>query len=351
MTGLRAGEICAGYGGLALAIHEVLGGELAYVADNDAGASAILAHRFPGVPNLGDITTADWGAVEPASVFGGGFPCQPASHAGPRKGLNDERWLFDDICAAISRMDPRPGLLVFENVPGLLTVDSGDAMARVVQGLAVLGYVGRYRLLRASDVGACHRRERIFLVAWPAAQDPHRAASRQWRPAASGEAEGWRSRADAGRRGGVPVPALASLTLLPTPAARDWKSGASNLMDRNSRPLNEFAVNMLGHIRTPDAPWVATDGTDYGPAIRHWETVTGRPAPCPTEPGERRNRRLSARFAEWMMGLPAGWVTEVPGLGRDEQIRAIGNGVVPQQAVAALRLLLPAYLAEAGEAA
>jgi DNA (cytosine-5)-methyltransferase 1 len=111
-------------------------------------------------------------------------------------------------------------------------------------------------------------------------------------------------------------------------------------MDRNSRPLNEFAVNMLAGVRMPDAQWIATDGTDYGPAIRRWERATGRPAPCPTEPGSRGNRRLSAVFAEWMMGLPQGHVTAVPGLDRNAQLHAIGNGVVPQQAAAALRLLL-----------
>lgn len=75
---------------------------------------------------------------------------------------------------------------------------------------------------------------------------------------------------------------------------------------------------------------------EYAPAIRRWEEVTGHPAPPPTEPtGRNRAQRLSARFAEWMMGLPPGWVTDIP-ISRTEQLRAIGNGVVPQQAVAAL---------------
>jgi DNA (cytosine-5)-methyltransferase 1 len=58
-------------------------------------------------------------------------------------------------------------------------------------------------------------------------------------------------------------------------------------------------------------------------------------------PGKDGTARLSPQFVEWMMGLPAGWVTSVPGLSRAEQIKALGNGVVPQQAAAALRLLLP----------
>lgn len=85
--------------------------------------------------------------------------------------------------------------------------------------------------------------------------------------------------------------------------------------------------------------WVGTNGVDYGPAIRRWEAVVGRPAPEPTEPGNRGNRRLSPAFGEWMMGVPEGHVTDVPGLSREDQLRAIGNGVVWQQGARALRVL------------
>ena len=67
--------------------------------------------------------------------------------------------------------------------------------------------------------------------------------------------------------------------------------------------------------------------------------MTGREAPRPTEPG-RTGERLSPRFVEFLMGLPEGWVTDVPGLSRNAQLKALGNGVVPQQAEMALRLLL-----------
>ena len=90
----------------------------------------------------------------------------------------------------------------------------------------------------------------------------------------------------------------------------------------------------------------------YWPAIARWEAVTGRRAPRPTEPG-RTGERLSPRFVEWMQGLPEGWVTDVPGLSRNAMLKALGNGVVPQQAALALRLLLDraGAVAEAGEAA
>lgn len=157
-----------------------------------------------------------------------------------------------------------------------------------------------------------------------------------------------------------------AVTLLPTPAARDWKSGASNLLGTNSRPLNEVVVNLLptpkasdgphggpnqrdtaGHYYLPgqavrlDTRWVATNGTDYGPAIHRWEQVLGRLAPEPTEPGTKGNQRLSPAFVEWMMGAGPGWVTGTDlGLSRSDQLKILGNGVVIHQAYTAYSALL-----------
>lgn len=75
---------------------------------------------------------------------------------------------------------------------------------------------------------------------------------------------------------------------------------------------------------------------DFATAIKRWEQAT-RTAPAPTEWTGKGTPRLAAAFSEWMMGLPAGWVTDVPGITRNEALRALGNGVVPQQAAAALR--------------
>ncbi len=85
---MLTGSLCTGYGGLDAALHEVLGGELAWVADIDPGASAILAHRFPSVPNLGNISKTDWSVIEPVDVLTAGFPCQDVSCAGGHAGLN-----------------------------------------------------------------------------------------------------------------------------------------------------------------------------------------------------------------------------------------------------------------------
>lgn len=74
----------------------------------------------------------------------------------------------------------------------------------------------------------------------------------------------------------------------------------------------------------------------YAAAIARWENLT-RPAPAPTDSAGR----LQPAFVEWMQGLPAGWVTATPGLGRPAQLIALGNGVVPQQAKHAVQLLTP----------
>ena len=83
-----------------------------------------------------------------------------------------------------------------------------------------------------------------------------------------------------------------------------------------------------------------TNWGKFEPAIKRWEQVIERKAPPPTKPdGKDGNHRLSSKFTEWMMGLPEGWITDV-GLTRNEELKACGNGVVPQQAELALRILL-----------
>ena len=79
---------------------------------------------------------------------------------------------------------------------------------------------------------------------------------------------------------------------------------------------------------------------DYAAAIARWERTLGRPAPNPTKPGRTGNPRLNPQLVEWMMGWPAGHVTNVPGITDPQALRICGNGVVPQQAAAATRALL-----------
>ena len=120
---------------------------------------------------------------------------------------------------------------------------------------------------------------------------------------------------------------LESLSL-PTPTTQDGKNnGGPSQFERNTKPLNAQVL-------------VKTDWNKFQPAVRSWEQEIGRKAPTPTKPdGKKGAHRLSSKFTEWMMGLPEGWITDV-GLTRNEELKLAGNGVVPQQAELALRLLL-----------
>lgn len=117
-------------------------------------------------------------------------------------------------------------------------------------------------------------------------------------------------------------------TLLPTPIATDSKpSGSAGYTTGHDGTTLTDAT-----VRQP-ARW-----GEYEPAIRRWEAVT-RPAPEPTKLNAKGNPKLSDEFDEWLMGLPAGWITDVPGVTWNEALKACGNGVVPQQAVAAIEWL------------
>ena len=122
-------------------------------------------------------------------------------------------------------------------------------------------------------------------------------------------------------------------SLLPTPVAQEGTKAPSQ--------QNLETKSKTGQI------WLSNAAQDmklgwgkFEPAIRRWEQVLGRPAPAPTKPdGKDGNHRLSSEFTEWMMGLPAGWVTGC-GLSRNDELKACGNGVVPQQAEMALRQIM-----------
>ncbi|GIM90143.1 DNA cytosine methyltransferase [Paractinoplanes toevensis] len=157
------GSLCTGYGGLDLAVELVLSGRLAWYAETDRHAQAVLTHHWPDVPNLGDLRTVDWAQVDPVDVLTAGFPCQDISNAGKRAGITGQHsslW----TCVADAVRVLRPGLVVVENVAALLR----RGFDVVHRDLAALGYDTSWTCLRASDVGAAHRRDRLFLLAAPA---------------------------------------------------------------------------------------------------------------------------------------------------------------------------------------
>ena len=124
----KAGELFAGYGGLALAVSSVFGAETGWLCEVDKYASQVLAHRFPDVPNLGDVTTIDWGSVEPVDIIAGGSPCQDVSVAGARAGMSEgtRSNLWVAMRDAVSVI--KPSFVVWENVRGALRAKADTRM-------------------------------------------------------------------------------------------------------------------------------------------------------------------------------------------------------------------------------
>lgn len=176
----------------------------------------------------------------------------------------------------------------------------------MVGSLAACGYDARWCTVRASDLGAPHGRNRWFAFAHPIGG---RAQVPTVRELAAIE-EPW----------GAGAEGRARLNLLPTPTAA--ASRAARSATSTGRPTDW----------TLDDVRYANRWGDYAGAIARWEPIVGRPAPDPTDD----KGRLSPEFVEWMMGWPEGWTHG----SRSQRLKMIGNGVVPQQAVAAYRSLL-----------
>ena len=127
------------------------------------------------------------------------------------------------------------------------------------------------------------------------------------------------------------------MDLIPTPTTRDYKDGSAPHERDGEIQTDTVARAVFNSGEVTDVSW-----GKFAPAVKRWEQVLGRPAPAPTKPdGKDGAHRLSSSFTEWMMGLDDGWITSPEiGLSRNDALKACGNGVVPQQAVLALRYLL-----------
>ena len=124
---------------------------------------AVLQHHYPNVPNLGDITKIDWTPyVDTIDVVWGGSPCQSFSLAGDRSGLRGASGLMFDFIRAVRELRPR--WFVWENVPGALSSENGDAFRQLLQSMDEGGYGLAWRVLDAQFFGVAQRRERVFLV-------------------------------------------------------------------------------------------------------------------------------------------------------------------------------------------
>ena len=160
---MKFGSVCSGIEAASCA-WEPLGWEAQWLSEIESFPSAVLKHRYPNVPNFGDMTKfKEWDQNANINVLVGGTPCQSFSVAGLRKGLDDPRGNLMLTYLAIAAKY-RPKWLVWENVPGVLSSNGGNDFACLLRGMGELGYGFAYRILDAQYFGVAQRRRRVFVV-------------------------------------------------------------------------------------------------------------------------------------------------------------------------------------------
>jgi DNA (cytosine-5)-methyltransferase 1 len=236
---VRVLDLFSGIGGFSIAMHRA-GLETVAFSEVEPFTSRVLAERFPGVPNLGDVTKVDEGEVHERfgriDVVCGGFPCQDLSVAGRRAGLaGDRSGLFWEIVRLAGGL--RPAWLVLENVPGLLSSNNGRDIRTVVSALDELGYGVAWRCLDAQHFGVPQRRNRLFLVCRLGAPCP---------PEILFEPEGLPGNPLAGRETRSPVAALTS-NGVGTCGADDNQAQAGHLFACQGSNVGEFGTLRAGN--------------------------------------------------------------------------------------------------------
>ena len=328
---MKVGSLFTGIGGLDLGL-ERAGMTVIWQSEIDPYASRVLKKHYPHVPNLGDITEIDWSTVERPDLICGGFPCQPFSQAGSRKGADDPRHLWPHFARCLRLVRPEWALL--ENVPGLLTLGFGEVAA----DLADLGYDLEWECIPAAAVGAPHLRYRIFVVAHTG-RGRHEPQPRS----VSGDA----SRSDGAQLGHQPGGSGTDVAHTASPGleARDGnglRAGPRPEPGRVACPRGENVADTdgpgsqgrqllperAGQRAARTSSVADTDEVGRRGRRRAWGNDSGRP-----EPEDSRGH--------WSVEPDVGRVANgVPR--RVDRLRCLGNAVVPQVAELVGRMILEA---------
>ena len=158
---MRIGSLFSGIGGLELGLERATGGRTIWQVEQDEYARAVLAKHWPEARRYQDVRQVGAHNLEPVDIICGGFPCQDISQAGRRAGIQGERsGLWSEYARIVSEVRPR--VVIVENVAAL----ASGGMDRVLGDLAACGYDAVWDCIPAAAVGAHHRRDRLFVVAY-----------------------------------------------------------------------------------------------------------------------------------------------------------------------------------------
>lgn len=247
---LTIGSLFSGIGGLELGLERAGLGPVKWQVEIDPFCRDVLAKYWPDVERFEDVNTATPSRVD---LICGGFPCQPVSTAGKRRGQDDPRWLWPAFARQLE--DLRPRWVVIENVPGLRT----RGLRNVLGDLTDLGYDAEWRYLAAEDVGAPHRRTRLFVVAYTVSAEVREQPGRLGGPYGQGEALAGldgivRELADSAGEGIGPVESGVGRSLDGVPRPVDGVTG-----EQEASTLRK-AVRYVRRPHVAQAIWQATRG-------------------------------------------------------------------------------------------
>ena len=181
---LKILDLFSGIGGFSYAAERIVGGfETKQFVEIDSYCQSVLQKNFPNIPIHDDIKTFT-GKPGQFDVFTAGFPCQDLSVAGRQKGIGEgtRSGLFYEIIRLLGEIQPR--FVLFENVRNLLSHEKGATFQEILFQIAKAGYDAEWSVISAKDVGACHKRERLWIIAYPNSNRVQsrvqRGLSREW---------------------------------------------------------------------------------------------------------------------------------------------------------------------------
>ncbi len=314
---LTVGSLFSGIGGLDLGL-ERAGMKVIWQSEIDPYCNKVLKKHWPEVPNYGNIKEIEWATIPRPNVICGGYPCQPFSTAGKRRGTDDPRHLWPWVRIAISEL--RPQYAILENVRGHLSMGG----LQVIGELAEIGYDAEWRVVSAAGLGAPHRRDRIIIVAYAndtGKRAPDSDLERQ-RTASSGK---WHDALNesGGRGANVADPS--------GKCSHGRQPGSDTTQPRQKGLQKQIGTSGANVANSEGSASGSTQPYDLCPSI--WQTTKLRKSDSST--------RTNSDW--WQVEPDVGRVADGVS-NRVDRLRGLGNAVVPQVAEYIGRLVMAAEL-------
>lgn len=352
---MRVGSLFSGIGGIEYGLERSgLSTSHEWMIEMDEFCCSILRKQFPSTLVINDkvenINPLDLPQID---ILTAGFPCQPVSNAGNKKGVNDERWLWDEVWRFIDVLRPRYFLL--ENVPGLFTANKGEAFERVIKDIAKSrSYRFEWQIISARTVGAAHLRKRFFGVGTLLNTESKSSNETDQSPSTISQSRETRLNIGAGYRGeqsrinrqeielwmgntpygfsrwmarlGLTNVWSSHIEPFPTPASRDWKDTYDSNTDPNTvvagRPANKKTMPRDVFYRIKEQEKYPTPSSS-----EHKYRLKGNSQASKNLEARSRRGELNAEYDVWEQGMPRS-AGDYPK--RKERLMALGNAVVPQ---------------------